>query len=212
MDGIQFLRDEFERARKQRVGVADQPGAVTRTEAIAIVRRAVSAGVSVDDIRQAFRDAGDNGFGVDMGRYLNEFDIIRLIGSEPKQAVRLPHRPKLDLRKIEFSSSYGGLRIDPLVGPSDADVVKFKATCGNPYAYSSGPGEQPSIFGRDGLFDQLLLHVYGFEFSDPLDDQSRAMAYSLARDSRIGSARQHFIEATPGAIEVALPKAPKTEI
>lgn len=212
MDGMQLLRDDIDRARTQHGGVADHPSAVTRTEAIAIITRAVRAGVSAEHIRQAFGEAGDNGFGVPMERYLSEFEVVRLIGSQPRQAVRLPHPPKLDSASRSFRSSYGELALDRRPGPADADAMVFKATATNPYTYSSGPREEPRIHGRDGLFDHMLLHLYGFEVSDPLDEQSRALAYSLARDERIGSARQRFIEAAPGAIELALPMQPRTEI
>lgn len=208
MDGIGLVRDEIQKARKQITGNADRSGAVTRTEAIAIVRRAVTAGVSVDDIRTAFREAGDNGFGRPMERYLNEFDVIRLIGSEPEKPVQLPREPKLTLQPKAFSSRYGELELKPQVGPGNPDRVVLQATCSNPYTHSSGPGETPLVYGRDGLFDQVVLHVYGYEFSDPLTDDDQARAAALARDPAIARAREAFIESKPGRVEIALPRKP----
>jgi hypothetical protein len=209
MDGIGLVRDEIQKARKQITGNADRSGAVTRTEAIAIVRRAVSAGVSADDIRAAFRQAGDNGFGRPMERYLNEFDVMRLIGSEPETPARLPHEPRLSLRPQEFKSRYGELELKPQAGPGDAERVVVHATCSNPHAHSSGPGEVHLVYGRDGLFDQVVLQVYGYEFSDPLTDGDQALAAALARDPAIARAREAFIEARPGRVEIALPRRPQ---
>jgi hypothetical protein len=211
MDGIGLVRDEIQKARKQITGNADRSGAVTRTEAIAIVRRAVSAGVAADDIRAAFREAGDNGFGRPMERYLNEFDVIRLIGSEPEKPVRLPQEPKLALRAQEFSSRYGELELKPQAGPGDAERVVVQATCSNPHTHSSGPGETPLVYGRDGLFDQVVLKVYGYACSDPLTDDDLALAAALARDPAIARAREEFVGAAPGRVEIALPRRPRVE-
>lgn len=208
MDGIGLVRDEIQRARKQITGNADRSGAVTRTEAIAIVRRAVAAGVRGDDIRAAFRAAGDNGFGRPMERYLSEFDVLRLIGSEPEKPARLPHEPKLALRAQELSSSYGELELKPQAGP-DAERVAVQATCSNPYPHSSGPGETPLVYGRDGLFDQVVLRAYGYEPSDPLTEEDQALAAALARDPAIARAREAFIEAAPGRVELSLPRRPQ---
>ncbi len=209
MDGIGLVRDEIEKARKQMTGSADRRGAVTRTEAIAIVRHAVVARVPVEDIRAAFRDAGDNGFGRPMERYLKEFDVIRLLGSEPEAPARLPHKPALALRAQELASSYGELKLTPQVRPGDAERVVVQATCSNPYTYSSGPGETPLVYGRDGLFDQVVLRAYGYAFADPLTDDDHALAAALARDPAIARAREQFIEAAPGQVEIALPRQPQ---
>ncbi|HWN67977.1 MAG TPA: hypothetical protein VNM90_10070 [Haliangium sp.] len=209
MDGIGLVRAEIEKARKQVTGSADRQGAVTRTEAIAIVRRAVVARVTADEIRAAFRDAGDNGFGRPMERYLNEFDIVRLIGSDPGPTVRLPHKPTLQVRAQEFSSTYGKLTLMPQAGPQDAKHVTLEATCSNKHPYSSGPGETPLVYGRDGLFDQVALRCYGYTFSDPLSDEDRARAAALAGDREVGRARERFIEAGPGRIDIELPRQPQ---
>lgn len=209
MDGIGLVRDEIQKARKQMTGNADRSGAVTRTEAIAIVRRAVVARVAVDDIRAAFREAGDNGFGRPMERYLNELDVMRLLGSEPETPARLPHKPTLALRAQELSSSYGELTLMPQAGAGDAERVVVQATCSNPYMYSSGPGETPLVYGRDGLFDQVVLRAYGYAFSDPLTGDDHALAAALARDPAIARAREQFIESAPGRVEIALPRQPQ---
>lgn len=209
MDGIGLVRDEIQKARNKITGSADRQGGVTRIEAIAIVRRSVAAGVTADEIRAAFRDAGDNGFGRPMERYLNEFDIVRLIGSDPGPAVPLPHKPILQVRAQEFSSTYGKLTIMAQAGPQDADHVTLEATCSNPYPYSSGPGEIPLVYGRDGLFDQVALRCYGYTFSDPLSEQDRARAATLARDPAVALARERFIEAGPGRIDIELPREPE---
>jgi hypothetical protein len=209
MDGIGLVRDEIEKARKQLTGSADRKGAVTRTEAIAVVRRAVVAGVTADEIRAAFRAAGDNGFGRPMERYLGEFDIVRLIGSDPGPVMRLPHKPALQVRAQEFSSTYGKLTLMPQAGPQSAEHVTLEATCSNEFPYSSGPGETPLVYGRDGLFDQVALRCYGYTFSDPLSDEDRARAAALARDPELGRARERFIEAGPGRIDIELPRAPQ---
>jgi hypothetical protein len=209
MDGIGLVRDEIQKARKQITGSADRKGGVTRTEAIAIVRRAVAAGVTADEIRAAFRAAGDNGFGRPMERYLSEFDIVRMIGSDPGPAVKLPQKPVLQVRAQELTSTYGELTIMPQAGPHDAERVVLDATSSNPSPYSSGPGETPLVFGRDGLFDQMVLRFYGYSCSDPLTDEDRAMAAALARDPVIGQTRERFIEAAPGSIDIELPRRPK---
>jgi hypothetical protein len=208
MDGMDLVRAEIEKARKKLTGSADRQGAVTRTEAITIVRKAVAAAVTGDEIRAAFRDAGDNGFGRPMERYLGEFDIVRLIGSDPGPAVRLPSKPTLQVRAQEFSSTYGKLTIMPQAGPQQAGHVVLDATSNNRYPYSSGPGETPLVYGRDGLFDQVALRCYGYPFSDPLSEQDRARAATLARDPEVGRARERFIEAGPGRIDIELPLEP----
>jgi hypothetical protein len=208
MDGTGLVRAEIEKARKQLTGSADRQGGVTRTEAIAIVRKAVVAGVTADEIRAAFRDAGDNGFGRPMERYLSEFDIVRLIGSDPGPPVRLPSKPTLQVRAQEFSSTYGKLTIMPQAGPQHADHMTLEATCSNKFPYSSGPGETPLVYGRDGLFDQVALRFYGYPFSDPLSEQDRERAATLARDPDVGRARERFIEAGPGRIDIELPREP----
>ncbi|WP_428263476.1 hypothetical protein [Haliangium sp.] len=207
MAGIASVRDDIHQARTRRSGHADGKHAVTRAEAIAIVARATAAGVSAGDIRQAFHDAGDNGFGAPMTRYLDDYEIVRMIGVDAPPSVTLPGAPELSLDEQDFSSTYGGITLELRPQPGD-DTVVVRASTQNPFPHSSGPGETPLVYGRDGLFDQVLLRLYGYPPRDPLSDTDLARAAVLTRDSRIARARRRFIEAGPGTVELELPRRP----
>ncbi len=224
MNHRQHLLDRIADARRRHSSTADGRRAVTRSEAIDIVQRALATGATASDIQTAFAEAGDNGFGAPMERYLHDFAIVRLIGHRvpsPTGSQTLPKAPKLMVGTMSFTSSYGQLTIVPM-SPKHGDtpatttdaplsvvsLVRMTAESSNPYPYSSGLAEPLSIFGRDGLFDQTMLRIYGYETDDPLSERDRDHATLLMRDSHLAHARQRFIEAKPGQVIVDLPRHP----
>ncbi|GAB4566334.1 MAG: hypothetical protein Tsb0020_17920 [Haliangiales bacterium] len=213
MAAIDTVHNQIQAARERRSGHADGRQAVTRSEAIAIVRHAADDGVSPADIREAFRQAGDNGFGQPMEAYLREFEVMRIIGTEPPTRAPLPAPPKLDVSAKTYQSTYGVLAVTPHQRASSAagDAVTLELISSNPYPHSSGPGETPEIYGRDGLFDQTLLRLYSYNPADPLSAEDEDHAATLARDADIARARRAFLQAGTNSIEVQIPRQPKVD-